>query len=254
MERRRQAPARASAIRVTITHGLRQNEDHTSNIRWLVPRSPAPYVPHGGTYVPAKWGTISRTGPATSSSLSWLRKNGPVTQLLLVRHAEPCKSGYTPGAEWPLTDKGRNDATALGANLAGRPSGTIVWTSPERRARETADLAFPLLVANVRDQLSEVGKPWYASADEVMNATSKYLQGEVVEGWERREDVTRRIAQLKSDFGSWESLVLVSHGVFLTTWLDQEIGLDEPFTFWSDLRMPDAWELDFDENSLERVL
>jgi broad specificity phosphatase PhoE len=177
-----------------------------------------------------------------------------VTRLVLVRHAEPLKAGDSPGDEWPLTEKGRTDASVLGTNLAGRSSGTIVWTSPERRARETAEQAFPLVVANVRDQLSEVSKQWYASADEVTNATTKYLKGEVVEGWEPREDVISRIAQLKSDFGAPESLVLVSHGVFFTTWLDQEIGLDDPFSFWSDLRMPDAWEVDFDEKSLKRLV
>ena len=46
MERRRQATARASVVRVAITHSLRQNEDHTSNTRWLVPRSPASRVRH----------------------------------------------------------------------------------------------------------------------------------------------------------------------------------------------------------------
>lgn len=176
-----------------------------------------------------------------------------MTRLLVVRHAEPLKAGQTPGAEWPLTEKGRNDASVLGTNLAGLFSSAIVWTSPERRAPETAELAFPLVVATVRVQLCEVKKPWYASANEVTNATDNYLNGEVVQGWEPREDVISRITQLKSDFGASESLVLVSHGVFLTTWLDQEIGLDDPFSFWSDLRMPDAWEFDFDETSIKRL-
>jgi broad specificity phosphatase PhoE len=110
------------------------------------------------------------------------------------------------------------------------------------------------VAVDVRDQLGEVEKPWYASADEATHATSDYLKGEVVEGWERREDVISRVARLKSDFGATESLVLVSHGVLLTLWLDQEIGLHDPFSFWSDLRMPDAWELDIDEKSLERLI
>ncbi|MFZ0248451.1 MAG: phosphoglycerate mutase family protein [Acidimicrobiales bacterium] len=176
-----------------------------------------------------------------------------MTRLLLVRHAEPLTTGETPGTEWPLTQQGRKDASVLGTNLTGLSSSARVWTSPERRARETAELAFPLAVAHARVQLCEVKKPWYASADEVTDATHKYLKGEVVRGWERREDVIGRIAQLKSDFGAWETLVLVSHGVFLTIWVDQEIRLDDPFSFWTDLRMPDAWELDFDKRSLARV-
>ena len=177
-----------------------------------------------------------------------------MTQVVLIRHAEPLMVGETPGAEWPLTEKGRNDATVLGASLAGRPESAIVLTSPERRACETAALAVPLVVARVRDELSEVKKPWYASADERTNAAAKYLNGEVVEGWERRENVISRIAQLKSDVGSSQGLVIVSHGMLLTTWFDHEIGLNDPFSFWSDLRMPDAWVADFEDKSLERIV
>ncbi len=70
----------------------------------------------------------------------------------------------------------------------------------------------------------------------------------------RREDVISRITQLKSDFGSSESLVLVSHGVLLTTWLDHERGLNDPLSFWSNLTMPDAWLADFEVKLPERIL
>lgn len=178
-----------------------------------------------------------------------------MTRLVLVRHAETLKAGETPGAEWPLTEKGKNDSEALGAHIAAQSAaGRIVWTSRVRRARETAELAFPLVEVHVRMELGEVRKPWYASSDEVSKATANYLNRRAVEGWEPHEEVLSRIAQLKSDFGTSESLVLVSHGVFLTTWLDEEIGLDDPFSFWIDLRMPDAWEFDVGEKSLTRIL
>jgi broad specificity phosphatase PhoE len=109
-----------------------------------------------------------------------------------------------------------------------------------------------LVASRVRDQLSEVKKPWYASADEHANAVAKYFRGEMVEGWEHREAVNTRIVQLKLGFGTSESIVLVSHGLFLTMWLDHEIGLDDPFSFWSNLRMPDVWNLDLEEKSFER--
>jgi broad specificity phosphatase PhoE len=175
-----------------------------------------------------------------------------VTQVLLVRHAEPFMSGETPGAERPLTEKGRNEARALGTRFANRPL-AVIWTSPERRARETAALTFGSVAAEVRSQLSEVKKPWYASADEHANAVVEYLRNDVVAGWEHREAVIARIAQLKLDFGSFDSIVLVSHGLFITTWLDHEIGLDDPFSFWTNLRMPDAWELDPDKQSFDRI-
>ena len=176
-----------------------------------------------------------------------------MTPVVLIRHAEPLMTGETPGAEWPLTEEGRKEAAALGRSLTRRSASTIVLTSPERRARETAALSLPSVVAEIRDQLREVMKPWYASAAEHTNAVARYLKGETVEGWERREDVISRIALLKPDFGSSKHLVLVSHGLLLTTWLDHEIGLSDPLSFWSELRIPDAWAVDFEDKSLERI-
>ncbi len=172
---------------------------------------------------------------------------------VLIRHAEPLVAGDRSATERALTEKGGSDASALGASLAGRCAPTIVWTSPQRRASETAALAFPLAESRVRRELSEVKKPWYDSADEHANSVAKYLKGEVVEGWERRDEVISRIAHLRLEIGSSESVVLVSHGLLLTTWLDNEIGLDDPFSFWSNLRIPDAWELSLDDGSLERI-
>jgi broad specificity phosphatase PhoE len=165
-----------------------------------------------------------------------------VSSAILIRQAEPLVIGELPAAEWPLSDKGRIDAVTLGTSLAGRLASSVVWTSPERRASETAALALPLLATGVRHQLSEVRKPWYHSADEHADALAKYLEGDMVEGWERREEVMARIAHLKSDFGSLDGVALVSHGLLLTTWLDHELEFDDPFSFWSNLRMPDAWE------------
>ena len=75
----------------------------------------------------------------------------------------------------------------------------------------------------------------------------------MVEGWEHREAVKTRIGQLKLGFGTSESIVLVSHGLLLTTWLDHEMGLNDPLSFWSNLRTPDVWNLYFKEKSFERI-
>jgi hypothetical protein len=111
---------------------------------------------------PANWATPDARDRAAKSIRSDPRDDGTVTPVVLIRHAEPLVDGETPGAEWPLTEKGRNDASLLGTSLTGRSASTVVWTSPERRARETAALAFPLVVSGVRDELSEVKKPRYA--------------------------------------------------------------------------------------------
>jgi broad specificity phosphatase PhoE len=177
-----------------------------------------------------------------------------VSSVFPIRHAEPHVLEDIPALEWPLSEKGRGDARLLGASLAGRTPSSIVWTSPERRASETAALAFPQATTAVREQLSEVGRPWYASEDEHLGAVAKYLSGKVIEGWEHHDEVIFRIARLSPDLESFEGLVLVSHGLLLTTWLDDQIGLDDPLSFWSNLCMPDAWEFNLEEKSLRRIV
>ena len=105
----------------------------------------------------------------------------------------------------------------------------------------------------VREELSEVEKPWYTTTDELRQAVARYLGGETVEGWERREDVIARLDLLAADVSPGECLAVVSHGVLLTIWLDHEGVLEDPFAFWSDLRTPDAWALDPAEKSLGRI-
>ncbi len=159
----------------------------------------------------------------------------------------------TPGAQWRLTNEGKDNAGACGRRVATASPVTLVWTSPERKARETAESAFPSVPTRVRAGLGEVEKPWYPTTDELTEAVARYLRGEIVPGWERREDVLARLRPLQADIGPDERLAVVSHGVLLTTWLDHEGVLDDPFAFWSDLRTPDAWELDLEEKSLERT-
>ena len=84
------------------------------------------------------------------------------------------------------------------------------------------------MAAEVRSRLSEVTKPWYASSDEHANAVVRYLRGERVAGREYREAVISRITHLKLCLESFETIVLVSHGLFITTWLDHDVGLDDP--------------------------
>ncbi len=177
-----------------------------------------------------------------------------MTSIVFIRHAEPLVTDRTSTAQWALSDKGRLDAGELGRRLAERPTPDVVWTSPERKARETAGLVAPTLVPNIREELGEVKRSWYSDPDELAGAVASYLTGGEVEGWERRDVTIDRIRSLEPDFRLWERSVVVSHGILMTTWLDLLIGLDDPFSFWSDLRMPDAWELSLEAKSFERVV
>jgi hypothetical protein len=124
--------------------------------------------------------------------------------MILLRHAEPLVTDGTPADQWPLTDQGRREASALGRSFAHGSTTATVWTSPERRASETAALVLPSVAIRVREQLSEVKKPRYITAEDHARAVASYLMGETVLGWERRDDGVARLAWLETDFNSIE--------------------------------------------------
>ncbi len=176
-----------------------------------------------------------------------------MAELLLVRHAEPWLDCGTPAVEWSLTQRGRARASELGNALAARSGITGLWTSPERKARETAQLSVPGAAAVVRHELGEVRRPWYPSAGALRAAVSVYLRGGEVEGWEPHEDVLNRVASVQREVPTTGRVVLVSHGVLITTWLAIAVRLDDPFRFWEAPRLPDAWAVDFGTGALERI-
>lgn len=176
-----------------------------------------------------------------------------MTRLVLIRHAEPAVTNDIAPAQWLLTAQGRSDATLLGQRLTAAFTGYPVWASPEIKAGQTAALAFPSTVARVREQLREVDRPRYADPDDLANALKAYLEGKATDGWERREEALARLALLEADAAGLRCLVVVSHGLLITTWLQHHLDLDDPFSFWSGLRTPDAWEFDPEERSLRRL-
>ena len=143
---------------------------------------------------------------------------------------------------------------ALERRLAGGSSTVAVYTSPERKTSETAALALPSVAANIREQLREVKRPSYSKPKEFTDAVADYLKGELVEGWESSEDIAGRLASLKVEIHNggancrgepWRAADNMDPS--------RDIRLADPLGFWSNLRMPDAWELDTEEKSLTRL-
>ncbi|HKG09185.1 MAG TPA: histidine phosphatase family protein [Gaiellaceae bacterium] len=78
-------------------------------------------------------------------------------EVVLVRHGETDWTRtrqHTGRTDLPLDEEGREQARPVGDALRGRTFG-LVLTSPLRRARETAELAGFLAVAQDRDDLAE---------------------------------------------------------------------------------------------------
>jgi broad specificity phosphatase PhoE len=119
----------------------------------------------------------------------------------LVRHAAVVVDPAVPSSDWRLSAEGREAARSLAL-----PPGAAL-TSPEPKARETAELAG--LAAVVDERLREVSRPW---SDDYVTEIERWFAGEEPEGWERREDA---IARLRAALDGFDG-VAVSHGLAIS--------------------------------------
>ncbi|MEJ2863819.1 histidine phosphatase family protein [Actinomycetospora flava] len=94
-------------------------------------------------------------------------------ELVLVRHGRPVRVEASHGADPGLTEQGHHDARLLGAHLvaADVPTPEVVWSSPMRRARETAEHVAERAGVGVRvdERLAEfdLGAPAYVPMEQV---------------------------------------------------------------------------------------
>lgn len=79
-------------------------------------------------------------------------------ELWLARHAESVGNRDGSGADTPLTHEGRQQAFALGKELAGVTFDRI-YCSPLARARETLALALPGTAISIEPRLRELVTP-----------------------------------------------------------------------------------------------
>jgi len=151
-------------------------------------------------------------------------------ELLVVRHADTdwTVSGQHTGlTDIPLNAAGRAAAAALAPRLAGRAF-AAVWSSPLRRALETARLAgFP--DPQLRDELAE----WdYGSYDGLTSAQIDAqrpgweLFRDGSPGGESAADVGRRADAVLAALPAEGTVLAFSHGHMLRVLLARWLGLD----------------------------
>lgn len=175
--------------------------------------------------------------------------------VLLIRHAEPEPDLDTPASSWPLSADGRVAARRLGRQLAPRLVDRTIRSSDEVMARQTADelSAQAPSVVESDERLREVRRPIVPNDEDYRDAVQRYLRGEVIEGWERREEVQRRLDEVIGECDDGRA-VFVTHGLAMTVWLGMTWPDLDVVDLWRSLAFPDAWLLDFERGSLARVL
>jgi broad specificity phosphatase PhoE len=160
-------------------------------------------------------------------------------EIYVVRHGETewsANGKHTSRTDLPLTERGRERATALGSELAGHPF-SLVLTSPLRRARETCELAGFSDVAEICDDLRE----W--DYGEYEGLTTPQIRAENPDwilwrdgcpGGETPDQVSRRADSALARLPSAESDALAfAHGhilrVLTARWLEMEAAAGARF-------------------------
>ena len=154
--------------------------------------------------------------------------------LLLVRHAVPAHGPHLPPERWELTEAGHAAAAALRI-----PHRALLVSSLEPKARQTLEPSGSVATDARFNEIRRV-EAYDESFRELRMA---YIGGVDHDGWEPRAEVAARfdagIAEWRRRAGD-RPLVVASHGMAMTLWLDATVGLADPVAFWSALRMPDV--------------
>jgi broad specificity phosphatase PhoE len=166
-----------------------------------------------------------------------------MAMLLLVRHAAPAIDPTLPHADWPLSARGVTAAKTLG--LALRTDVLAVKASPQPKAVETARHAFGEFTTDA--QLVEADRPFYADVEELRTDARRWLSGEWLPEWERREDVLDRMTW--ATMGMPSRSCFVGHGLAITVLVNSITGVPTA-EFWQQMPMPAAFWLDTTRNTV----
>ncbi|MDZ4277625.1 MAG: histidine phosphatase family protein, partial [Dehalococcoidia bacterium] len=112
-----------------------------------------------------------------------------------------------------------------------------------------------LHVSIERDLREVEGRAW--SGDEYQEQVRRYLSGEGVGGWEPRAAVLGRVNARIADLlagPAGSGVAAVSHGLALTLYLSDLLGLDAAASFelWSTMAFPDVAIVDHETRRFER--
>lgn len=178
-------------------------------------------------------------------------------RLYLVRHAAVTVRPEQQPSQWRLSPEGRAATDAL----AGEP----YWaglrglhTSPEPKAAATAQriaARHGLPVWIERDLREVEGRAWVDEG--LQELVRRYLAGEAVEGWEPREEALGRVRSCIDAIAARPGnadVAVVSHGLILTVYLSDLLGLDASASYelWMRIGFPDVAVVDTEARRVER--
>lgn len=167
-------------------------------------------------------------------------------RIILVRHSTPAVDASAAPAEWRLSTEGRARAADLAGELRSlRPQ--AVLTSPERKARETAEvivgtlgLASARIVPGLREH-DNGGAPWMDHKAFQRSVADLFARpAERVFGAETADQAYERFAAALDALprpGHGASTVVVSHGRVIALFVARQRSVDA-YELWRRLTTP----------------
>lgn len=176
--------------------------------------------------------------------------------LYLVRHASPAVQPNVPAQEWALSERGIEEARALGEVVKGWGVQAL-YSSTEKKAEATALLMGDAvgLPVRVAGGFEELRMEWIGNADAFAETVRDILYDpeRAVAG---AESAGAAVARFDEGVRVVEQgplpAAIVTHGRVMMAWLATRFSLDDPFALWRALPMP-GWvvvDLDAEEQEL----
>lgn len=181
-----------------------------------------------------------------------------MTELLLVRHAEPDLDPSRKASTWPLNDSGRAAARDLADRLAGEGPDLVV-TSREPKAQQTGKIIAATIGLPVREHagLGEQGGdsvPWMEDWETFRMAVRRHFEepSRAVLGQESADDAADRFSGVVAEtLEDARYPVLVSHGRIMASYLAAVTGVDARM-IWNSFTLPDAIAVDLERRTIRR--
>ncbi len=182
--------------------------------------------------------------------------------LVLVKHAMPVLEADVPPRHWQLDDRGEAEASVIASALAEFAPAQL-YTSPEPKARQTAEIIAPALGASVRSHpgLVEFDRPALPLMDEHEHASlNRRVFAEpslAVLGSESADAAQRRFAaaidEIVGTAAEHHATIAMSHGTVISLFVASHNDLDA-FDLWQSLRCGGACVLRLPDFALIELL
>jgi broad specificity phosphatase PhoE len=166
-------------------------------------------------------------------------------RLLLIKHSLPEPIAGLDAHHWRLSEAGRDRCIAL-ANRLTRYAPTIIVTSQEPKARETADIvgrALGLSVESAPDlqEHDRTGVPWLGQEQFETSVRAFFDHpDERVFGRETADQAAARFSGAVDAIVARRragTIAIVSHGTVISLYVAAKTG-DDPITLWQRLGLP----------------